>query len=180
MTHVPTAHIVVDQFHLHPLVRFVDQGIREQLSQRVFGKDIHIDMDMTLRLGNLRQKCREEGITIVIYRHLVVLEGQREVLIHEEVYQLAVFSWQLQVLLFHELQHRTFGELVQTALTDESLLAGVQSEEEVEHQSHYRHEPYHQRPGHGLGRLTVVHHHVDDSQDDNHLIDTEQYDVPTH
>ena len=173
MTHVPTPHIVVDQLHLHPLARLVYQRIREQRPQRVFGKDIHIDMDMALCLGDLCQKGREESIAIVIHRHLIILEGQREVLVHEEVYQLSVLSRQLQVLLLHKLQHRTFGELVQTPLADELLLAGIQPEEEVEHQSHHRHEPYHQRPGHRLGRLTVVHHHMDDCQDDDHLIDTE-------
>ena len=87
---------------------------------------------------------------------------------------------QLQVLLFDELEHRALGELVEAPLTDESLLAGIQAEEDIEQKTYHRHEPYHQRPSHCLGRLPIVHHHVDDCQDDNHLIDTEQYDVPTY
>ncbi len=74
MTDVPAAHIIVDQFYLYALTRLVDQGIRKQHAQRVFGKDIHIDMDMTFGLRNLCQKCGKEGIAIVVDRDLIILE----------------------------------------------------------------------------------------------------------
>ena len=130
-------------------------------------------MDMTFGLRNLCQKGWEEGVTIVVDGDLIILEGQREILVDEEVNELTMLSGQLQILLLDELEHRAFGELVEAPLTDESFLAGVQAEEEVEQKTYHGYEPYHQRPSHCLGRLPIVHHHVDDCQDDNHVIDTE-------
>ena len=173
MTHIPAPHIVVDQLDLHALSSLVDERIGEQHAQRILSKDIHIDMDMALGLGDLCQKCGKEVVAVAIDRDLIILEGEREILVDEEVDELTMLFGQLQVLLFDELQHRTFGKLVEAPLADEPLLAGVQAEEEVEHQAYYRHEPYHQRPGHPLGRLAIVHHHVDDGQNDNHLIEAE-------
>ena len=54
-TYIPATHIVVDQFHFHPLTRFIDQGIGHQTAQCIFGKDIHINMDMTLGLHHVTQ-----------------------------------------------------------------------------------------------------------------------------
>ena len=47
--------------------------------------------------------------------------------------------------------------MVETALTDELLATGVDAEEEIEHQSHYRHEIYDHGPSHRLHRLAIVH-----------------------
>ena len=76
VTHIPTSHIVVYQFHLYPLTCLVDQRIGEQHTQGVVGKDIHVDMDMTLGLGNLCQQGREESIAIFINFYMIILEGQ--------------------------------------------------------------------------------------------------------
>ena len=173
MLHVPAAHIIVDQPHLHAFPRLVDQGIGHQTTQGVVGNDIHIDMDVALGLTDILQQHGEELIAIHTHVHLIVLEGQRQVLVHEEVYQGFVLIWHSEVLLFCELQHRTFRQHVHRPVAHVALLTGVDAKEEIEHDAHERNEPYHQRPGHRLGGLTIVQNHMDDGQNDDHLIDTE-------
>ena len=173
MLHVPATHVIVDQPHLYALPRLVDQGIGHQTAQGVVGDDIHVDMDVTLGLTDILQQHGEELIAVHTHIYLVVLKGQRQVLVHEEVYQGLVLLWQSEVLLFRKLQHRAFGQHVHRPVTHVALLTGVDAKEKVEHNTHERNKPYHQRPGHRLGRLTIVQNHVDDSHDDDHLIDTE-------
>ena len=73
---VPATHIVVDESDLNALPRLIDQGIGEQQTKGIFGKDVHIDMDMSLGLGYLSQQRREEGVAIVVDGDLIVLEGE--------------------------------------------------------------------------------------------------------
>ena len=77
--------------------------------------------------------------------------------------------WQLELPLSGVFEHAAFGESIHAALTHESFSSGVLSEEEVEHDAHDRHKREHQKPGHGLGGLPVVHqhfrHHAEGSAD---------------
>ena len=177
---IPTAHIVVDDSYLHPLTGLGDEGIGNQRAQGIVGKDIHIHVDMTAGLTDLLQQGREELIAVGIDVHLIIFERQGEVLVDEEVDKRFLFLRQTEVLLFDELQHRAFRQLVHTPFTDIAFLASVDAEEKVEHNTCHRHEPNHQRPGKGLGGLPVVEHHVDNSQDGDQLRDDDKYNVPTH
>ena len=49
--HLPTPHIIVNQSDLHALLRLVDQGVGDEVAQRVFLDDIGIEMDMLLGLS---------------------------------------------------------------------------------------------------------------------------------
>ena len=76
MLHIPASHIIVDHTNLQPLARLVDQGIGQQTTQGVVGKDIHIDMDVLSGLVDSSEQGREELITIGIDFYLIILERQ--------------------------------------------------------------------------------------------------------
>ena len=46
VVHIPTSHIVVDDAHLYPLPRFVNQCIGNELSQGIVVKNIGVDVDV--------------------------------------------------------------------------------------------------------------------------------------
>ena len=128
---------------------------------------------MVLCLFDISQERWEELNAVRHHSNPVVLKRQRQVLVHKKVDQGLITLWQSEILLLSKLQHRAFGKQVHTALTYIALLAGIDAEEEVEHDAHNGNEPYHQCPSHRLGWLTVVEYHVDDSHYHEHLIDTE-------
>ena len=76
MSDIPTAHIIVNQAYFHSFMCLGYQCVGNQTAQSILSKDIHIDMDMILRLVDIRQQCREELIAVGIGFHLVILEGQ--------------------------------------------------------------------------------------------------------
>ena len=63
---------------------------------------------------------------------------------------------QVQILLLYKPQHGALRQFVERTLADHPLAAGVDAEEEVGYDADNGNEPYHQRPGHGLGGLAVV------------------------
>ena len=73
----------------------------------------------------------------------------------------------MEVLLFDKAKHRTLGQLVERALTDQSLPAMIDTKEEIEDDAYDGYEEYHQRPCHRLGWLPVVHDDVDNGRSDN-------------
>ena len=86
----------------------------------------------------------------------------------------------MQVVLLHETEHGALGQLVNGALADEFLLAVIHSEEEVEDDANHRHEEYHHRPSHRLGRLTVVKYDMDDSDGYQYPHQRHQYHITCH
>ena len=180
VTHIPAPHIIVYQSYLYSLTSLGNKSITHHVSQGIVFEDIHIQMNMILCRGYLFQQSMKEAVSVSMYLYLAVFERQREVLTDKEVDDRFIFLWQMQVALFYELQHRTFGEHVETSLADEPLLTCVYPKEKIEHYSHHRHEPYHQGPCHRLCRLAVVEHHMDNREDDDHLINTKQYHLPVH
>ena len=72
-------------------------------------------------------------------------------------------SGDVEVGLTHKPQHGAFRQLVERALTDQSLTAVVDAHKEVENQSCYRNEEEHHCPRHGLSGLAIVHDDMDDS-----------------
>ena len=49
--HLPAAYIIINQSHLHSLLRLIDQGISYQISQGIGFEDIGIEMNMMLCLS---------------------------------------------------------------------------------------------------------------------------------
>ena len=123
------------------------------------------------RLAYGVQQFEEERVPVGVDVGLGVVERHGHVLVYKQVDRLPVGLGQVQVVLLGELQHRPFGELVHAALAHHALLACVYAEEDVEQYAHNRHEEDDQRPCHGLGRLAVVHQHVDDCHGCYYLID---------
>ena len=124
---------------------------------------------MVARLAYLGKQVEEEIMPCGEYLHLVVLVGQGQAEVGEEVNQLLVGVWQLQFALFGVFQHAAFGKPVHAPLADETFLSRVLSEEEVENDAHHRYECKHKKPRHSLGRLPMVHqnsHHHADGDDD--------------
>ena len=160
VTHTPAAHIVIGDTHLDTLAGFVNQCVSHQISQWVILNDIHVDMDVVCGSTDILQQFREEGIAIGHDVYLVVLEGQRHVLVDEQVYQLFVVVGNPQVLLFHKAQHGTFCQLVEFALVDQSLTSVVDAEEQIEHDAYQGQEHDDECPCHRLGWLAVVHDHM--------------------
>ena len=134
----PTTHIVHYHSHHHPLSGLVNQSVCHQIAQGIVLEDIHIYMDMMRRFSDISEQLREERIAVSHDVNLIILEGQRERLIDKEIDQLFLSLWYAQILLLDKSQHRTFRELVNRALANQSLLAMVEPEEKVEHQAHYR------------------------------------------
>ena len=159
--HLPTAHIIINDANLHPTLRLVNERIGHQASQGIVLKDIHLDMDMMLGSGDVLQQFRKEGIAVRHDVYHIVLEGQRQVLVDEEVNELLMALRHMQVVLFDETQHGTLRQLVDGTLTDKALLAMVDAKEEIEHHTNNRYEENHQRPRHRLCGLSVVEHYVD-------------------
>ena len=76
----------------------------------------------------------------------------------------------MQILLLGKLQHRALGQLVHASIADQPFLSRVLPEEDVEDDSHERHESEHKNPRHRLGGLSVVHQDGDDSGNhDRHI-----------
>ena len=59
--------------------------------------------------------------------------------------------------MFDEAEHGAFGQLVEAPLANVFLLSSVLSEEIIEHDTDEWDEKKHEKPGHSLSRLTVVH-----------------------
>ena len=102
MTDIPTTHIVVDEPYFHTLARFGYQCISYEVAQGIVLEDVGVDMYMASSLTDSRQQLREELIAIGIDVYLVQLEGQRETLIDEKVYDGLVLFRQFEALLFYE------------------------------------------------------------------------------
>ena len=112
--------------------------------------------------------------------HQIVLEWHRHVLTDKEIDQRHVLLRQSQILLLGKLEHRALSQLVHTPFAHIALFTGVDTKEDIEHDTHHWYEVDHQCPGHRLGRLTIIKNHMDHSQDDHNLID-DKYDIqPTH
>ena len=62
-------------------------------------------------------------------------------------------------------------------MADKPLLTGVDAKEQIENKTNDRNEPDDQRPCHRLRWLAVVHHHMDDGQRSDDVIDGGQYEV---
>ena len=149
------------------MMGFVDECVGNEVAQRVFFEDVYVDVDMMLCLANVGQQFWEEGVAVghnVDTRHL---EGQREILVDEQVDELFVALGHVQVLLFDESQHRAFRQLVERALRDEAFTSVVDAKEQVEHDAHQREEEDDQCPRHGLGGLSVVHDDMNDGYGDD-------------
>ena len=127
-------------------------------------------MDMILGTANILHQFGDELVAIGTDINQIVLERQGQVLINKEVDKGFVLIGQSQILLLGKLKHRALGELVHSALADITLLAVVDAEEEVEHDTYYGYEVYHQCPRHSLGGLTIVHHYVDDGDGHHHVV----------
>ena len=124
---------------------------------------------MVARLTYFGKQIEEEVVPRGEYLHLVVLVGQGQTEVGEEVNQLLVGVWQLQFALLGVFQHAAFGEPVHAPLADEAFLSRVLSEEEVENDAHHRYECKYKKPRHSLGRLPMVHqnsHHHANGDDD--------------
>ena len=171
--HAPTAHIIEEHTHLDPFSSFRNQCIRHESSQRIILEDIDIDMDMTAGRGNIAQQGREKLVAISKNLHLIIIKGQREAFVDKEVDDGFIVLGQLQVMLFHKTKHRTFGQLVHRALTNHPFPSGVNAKEHVGDNAYHRQEPNHHDPSHRLGRLTIIHHHVDNSRNDDYLVNDE-------
>ena len=159
---VPAAHVVVYHPHLHAPAGTVHERVGHEAAQRVVRKDVYVNVYVVAGPAYGGEQLEEEGVAIGDDADPGVVERQGHVLVHEEVYRGTVALGQAQVALLGELEHRPLCELVHAALAHHALLAGVYAEEHVEHYAHHRHEEDDQRPGHGLGRLAVVHEHMDD------------------
>ena len=101
----PAAHIVVDDAYLDTLTSLVDKCIGHQVAQGILLHDIHTDMDMMPGPADVLQQFGEERIAVRHDVDDVVLEGQRQVLVDEEVNHLLMSLRHVQVLLFDEVQH---------------------------------------------------------------------------
>ena len=86
-------------------------------------------MDMTFRLMDGSQHGWEKRIAVGIGLHLIILERQGQVLVHEQVDQRFLPLGQMQVMLFCKLQHRTLRQEVHAPFTHITLLTGVDAEE---------------------------------------------------
>ena len=113
VANTPTAYIVVDDANLDTFVGFSYQAVGHQSSQGIVLDDVHVDVDMMSGVSNVLQQLWQEGIAVRHNVHQIVLEGQREVLVDEEVYQLLVLLRQSQVLLFNKAKHGTFRQQVE-------------------------------------------------------------------
>ena len=110
---------------------------------------------------NILQQFREESVTIRHDVNLVILEGQGQILVDEQVHQRFLALRYTEVVLVYESQHRALGQLVHLTLIDDAFLAMVDAKKQVEHHADNRYEANDQNPRHRLGGLTVVHQHVD-------------------
>ena len=86
----PAPYVVVDDAHLDTLMGFVDECVGNEVAQRVFLKDVYVDVDMMLCLANVGQQFREEGVAVGHDVDASHLEGQREILVDEQVAELFV------------------------------------------------------------------------------------------
>ena len=55
MLYLPAAYVIVDDAHLHPTLCLVYQRICYQATKGIVLDDIHIDMDMMARSGDIFQ-----------------------------------------------------------------------------------------------------------------------------
>ena len=168
--YTPATYRIVDHAYLNTLFCLCDQRVGHHISQGIIIKNIRIQMDMMFGLSYIPQESMKEMIAVGIDIHMVILERECPVLCGEQFDQRVVFLWQMKILLFGELQHGTFSQLIHTVLRDHLLLAGVLSEEEIEDKTYHWQEDQHQHPCHGLGRLPVVEqHHQYAGNNDHHI-----------
>ena len=114
-------------------------------------------MTRPAHVGNERE---EKRITIGEQFHLIIIKGKSQIVVDEQFHHLLVSLGHLHVVLIHKAEHRAAGELVETTLTDQFVPARVDTEEQVEHQSHHGHEIYDHGPCHRLHRLAIVYQHM--------------------
>jgi len=169
--HTPASHVIIDHPHLYTLAGLVDERIGNEVAQLVIIEDIDVDMDVVAGTADGSQQREKTGMAVGEDVHLVVFERQRHVLVPEKQHQRLVALGQSQLLLLEKLGHRSLGQLVKRALTDQFLPAGILSEEDIEDESDDRQKPKHENPSRGLGRLPIVHQHPDHHRDDHKSID---------
>ena len=129
--HSPTAHIIVDDAHLHALARFLYQGVGEKTSKGVVGKDINVEMDVVARLAYGLQQGRKKLVAIGVQLHLVVLERQGKALVGKQLHKRAVAVGHPKLTLLGKLKHLALGELVERALGYEAHFACVLTKEYI-------------------------------------------------
>ena len=76
MAGLPAAHVVIDDAHLHPVLRLVDERIGHQPPQRVILNNIHVKMYMMARLTDVLQQLGDEGIAVGHQVQLLYADGQ--------------------------------------------------------------------------------------------------------
>ena len=175
--HVPAAHIIVDESHLHTLPCLVYQHVGHEIAQRVRLHDIRDEVYRLAGCADFVHQRGEERISVGVYVHLIVFEWQRPVLHGEELDEGLVLLRHDESFLYGEFEHRTLGEQVQAVLAYEFLLPRVLPEEEIEYYPCHWHEHHGHYPCHGLHGLTVVHEHGDYRADYYCRIGNEQYPV---
>ena len=180
VAHAPTAHIVVDDTHLDTLACLRHQRIGNEPTQGVVLEDVHVDMDVVAGMGNITQQRREELIAAGQQFHLIIIEGQREALVDEEVDDGLIFPGQLQVLLFNESEHGALGQLVERATPHHAFTSCVHAEEQIGNHANDGNKKDDQSPCHRLYGLAVVHDNVDDHPDGNQLIENKDQIEPGH
>ena len=111
--------------------------------------------------SNILQQFGNIGIAISDNVYLIILKGQCHVLVDKEVDQLAMTLWHTEVFLFNKTQHGALSELIERALTDQTLSAMIDAKKEVKDDADKRDKEYHQRPRHRLSGLPVVHNDMD-------------------
>ena len=112
----------------HALPHLVDEGVGNEIAQRVVGEDERFEVDVVPGLSDGRKQSQEEVAAPGVDVHLVVLEGKCQTLVGKEAHQGAVLSRHAQVLLLGKLQHGALDELVEALLADDAFLPRVLSE----------------------------------------------------
>ena len=180
VVHAPASHGIIEHTHLHALTSLGYQGIRDESSQGIVLKDIDINMDMVPRRGDVTQQRREEIIAIRQDLHLIIIKGKGETLVDEQVDNRTTEFRQLEVALFDEARHGTAGELIHGTLADHAFTTGVDAQEQIGDDTHYRHEENHHTPCHRLRRLTIIQDYMNNRCYHDNLIDEEYDAVPGH
>ena len=178
----PTAHVVVDQPHLDPLLRLGDQNVGDLAAQRIVLDDVIFQMDRRTgrpqRLADFVERLR----SVVPQLHPVMHRQQRLVAVEQQRNDIAV------VADLRFVQHRGVVDLVdllpaqrvdlfeiaQFLAAEQFLLAVVAPENDVKDKSDDRQQRNHDDPRQRLHRIAlVVNDHGDRDNHENDVPETQ-------
>ena len=154
--YVPTAYVVIEQPHLHPLPCLRHQHIAHRTADTVITEDVVLDMYVASRPAQVPQQGFKLRLPIGKCFEATAIEQRGTVVVAQQRRQRLVLRRQVAGILQDTLGVRPLHDAFVGTARDDALLAVVLPEEEVEQQPDTRRKKHRHHPRYRLQRVAVL------------------------